>query len=205
MKYIFFFVFAIFLSTAPHSVYANADLDVSHLKTKAAHGDIAAEYILAMKLISGKDNKKDPAAAMQHLVNSASHGYAKAQYRLATLYRNGLYLEKSETDALKWYRKAAMQGHAKAQYEIATLYSLYKKSKARQIEAYAWLEVITKRGHPHSEQLRDKVGQSLRKYEIEKAQSMARDYFQAYVIEPAEKRKMEQQEKEKNTNTGIQE
>lgn len=91
------------------------------LRTAAAQGDAAAQFIVASRFLDGDGVAQDAANAAFWYEQAAASGLAPAQYRLATLLERGKGVAQDAAAALSWYQRAARQGNVKAMHNAAVL------------------------------------------------------------------------------------
>ena len=89
----------------------------------ARSGDREAAFVVASKLLEGREVGKDDAAAARWLERAAAKGLAPAQYRLATLYERGTGVVRDLARAGRLYEQAATQGNVRAMHNLAVLLS----------------------------------------------------------------------------------
>jgi TPR repeat protein len=84
------------------------------MKSDAASGDAAAQYVLGFSLLYGEGLPRDVGEGLAWLRKSGESGYLKAQAALGLLYMKGMPGDVSvdERQAVQWLDMAAQQGHA---------------------------------------------------------------------------------------------
>ena len=119
---------------------------------KSINYDCIAMYVLARKLLVGKETEKDYKKAFELFKKSAKLGYTKSQYHLGLCYEQGIGTDQNYNKAIKWYTKAANKNHIDAQYSLGLcyknsieLYSTQKKGNGKKAEY--WFEKAASKGH----------------------------------------------------------
>lgn len=91
------------------------------LRSAAADGDAAAQFIVASRYFDGDGVARDAAKAAFWYGQAAESGLAPAQYRLGTLYERGSGVAQDAGLALSWYERAARQGNVKSMHNAAVI------------------------------------------------------------------------------------
>jgi localization factor PodJL len=91
------------------------------LRSAAANGDAAAQFIVASRYFDGDGVARDAAKAAFWYEQAAESGLAPAQYRLGTLYERGSGVAQDAGLALSWYERAARQGNVKSMHNAAVI------------------------------------------------------------------------------------
>ncbi|TYC67471.1 hypothetical protein FMN63_15490 [Stappia sp. BW2] len=110
------------------------------LRSAAASGNAAAEFLVGVKYTEGNGVPADLAKAAAWYQKAADKGLAPAQYRLASLYEKGRGVEKDLPKAKAWYLKAAEAGNAKAMHNLAVLYAEGGGEQPDYAAAAKWFE-----------------------------------------------------------------
>jgi len=110
------------------------------LRSAAASGNAAAEFLVGVKYTEGDGVPSDLAEAAKWYQKAADQGLAPAQYRLASLYEKGRGVEKDLQKARAWYLKAAEAGNAKAMHNLAVLYAEGADGTPDFTKAARWFE-----------------------------------------------------------------
>jgi uncharacterized protein len=92
------------------------------IKQTAEHGDVTAQYYLAIAYFDGNGVAKDQYEAFKWMKPVAGQGMARAQRKLGWMLQSGLGVEPNVNEAVGWYRKAAEQGDAQAQMNLGWVY-----------------------------------------------------------------------------------
>jgi TPR repeat protein len=117
------------------------------LKEKAAKGDMAAAYNLALCFHDGgKDCKQDDVEAAKWLKVAADKGDVQAINNLAAFYHEGLGVKQDDNQALMWYRTGAAHGSAEAEYNIGIFYANGYVVKQDPALAKKWYERAARQG-----------------------------------------------------------
>jgi localization factor PodJL len=125
-----------FVGGAPTGAAASGN----NLRVAAASGDPRAQYELAIRMIEGRTETRDPAAAVPLLEKASQRGLAPAQYRLGALYEKGIGVEKSLPQARHWYEQAASAGNVKAMHNFAVLLAEGGEGKPDYATAANWFK-----------------------------------------------------------------
>jgi localization factor PodJL len=110
------------------------------LRSAAASGNAAAEFLVGVKYTEGDGVPADLAEAAKWYQKAADQGLAPAQYRLASLYEKGRGVTKDLQKAKDWYLKAAEAGNAKAMHNLAVLYAEGADGAPDFTQAAKWFE-----------------------------------------------------------------
>ncbi|WP_346899341.1 peptidoglycan-binding protein [uncultured Roseibium sp.] len=110
------------------------------LRSAAASGNAAAEFLVGVKYTEGDGVPADLAEAAKWYQKAADQGLAPAQYRLASLYEKGRGVTKDLQKAKDWYLKAAEAGNAKAMHNLAVLYAEGAGGAPDFTQAAKWFE-----------------------------------------------------------------
>ena len=78
----------------------------------AEHGDVAAQYNVAVMYEKGTGVAVDEAAAARWYLAAANQGEADSQYRIAQRYESGTGVTKDAGEAEKWYAALAANPRA---------------------------------------------------------------------------------------------
>lgn len=106
-----------------HSVLPPEALGPMALRSAAAAGNAAAEFLIGVKYTEGDGVAADLTKAAVWYQKAADKGLAPAQYRLASLYEKGRGVEKDLVKAQAWYMQSAEAGNAKAMHNLAVLFA----------------------------------------------------------------------------------
>ncbi|WP_298959220.1 peptidoglycan-binding protein [uncultured Roseibium sp.] len=110
------------------------------LRSAAASGNPAAEFLVGVKYTEGNGVPADLSHAATWYQKAADKGLAPAQYRLASLYEKGRGVDKDLPKAQAWYVKAAEAGNAKAMHNLAVLYAEGGGGQPDYAAAAKWFE-----------------------------------------------------------------
>ena len=80
------------------------------------------------------------------------------------------------------YRKAAEQGLALAQASLGVMYAIGRGVPQDDVQAYAWLNVAAAQGDTPASKARDVVAQRMTPEARARAQRLAQQYWEAYVL-----------------------
>lgn len=116
------------------------------LRSAAAGGNPAAEFLVGVKYTEGSGVPADLSKAAVWYQKAADKGLAPAQYRLASLYEKGRGVEKDLPKAKAWYSKAAEAGNAKAMHNLAVLFAEGGGGQPDYAAAAKWFEAAANYG-----------------------------------------------------------
>lgn len=114
------------------------DAVLKGLATRAANGDVQAEYELALRYSAGRGVPKNDQLAAEWFEKAAVHGLAPAQYNLGVLFERGQGVAKDPKKAFFWYQSAAQQNYARAEHNLATMYATGNGVAQNYEEAATW-------------------------------------------------------------------
>jgi len=124
MEYVILFliligcVFLIWYISRKTSLKTN-ETDLESVRKAAEHGDVFAQYALAVRYQEGGGVPRDMKEAVTWYRKAAAHGHVEAQFTLASLLDKGDGIPRDRDEAYQWYTKAALQGHQAAQNILA--------------------------------------------------------------------------------------
>jgi len=110
------------------------------LRSAAAGGDPAAEFLVGVKYTEGNGVAPDLSKAAVWYQKAADKGLAPAQYRLASLYEKGRGVDKDVPKAKAWYARAAEAGNAKAMHNLAVIFAEGGGDQPDYAAAAKWFE-----------------------------------------------------------------
>jgi TPR repeat protein len=148
---LFSFIVIFGLSANTAQAQGGPRFNVTELETYAKRGDADAQFELGLRMITGEEMKKDPAAGLQWMEKAANQKHLRAQFVMGSLYEDGAGVKKDESKAVEWYRKSADNGFAPAQFAVAMAYDLGKGIKQDPVKATEWLEKAADQNHPQSQ------------------------------------------------------
>lgn len=165
--------------------YLRGDLDAAELLQLAEQGDIKAKFYLGLMYENGLSIKQDYREAFKWYLAAAEQGDAHAQFRTGFLYTFGQGVPQNNMEAFKWYRAAAEQGHSPSQLQLGHAYRHGSGVPQDLKKAYAWISIAVANGHNNSAILstRAEIAKLLTSTELEKAQGLAKQYFEKYQPE----------------------
>lgn len=118
--------------------------EVAELKTKAEHGDAAAQTDIGWLYHEGAGLPKDDAEAMRWFRKAADQSYARAQDSIGEMYGAGWGVPRDAKEAISWHRKAADQGYVGGLLALGTTYDSGVDGKPDYEEAYYWLSLAAR-------------------------------------------------------------
>lgn len=123
--------------------------ELAELKTKAAAGDAASMYSLALRHEFGTDMQVDYRAAAQWHEKAAAAGSLDAMWRVGCLHQAGRGLPKDALKAAAWFRQAAEAGHAKAMQKLGSCFAEGRGiGSPDQRKAVGWFQKSAQAGEP---------------------------------------------------------
>ena len=138
----------------------------------------ASDFATGMEAYKRGDYK----TALREWRPLAEQGDAWAQHNLGSMYANGRGTTRDDVEAVKWYRKAAERGLAAAQNRLGVMYAEGKGVPADNLEAYAWFNIAAAQGNENAAKNRQLLTESITREEIARAQQLAREYWNKYVL-----------------------
>ena len=128
---------ALVLTCATSAAWADEEVEraLAAARTKAAAGDVVAQFSLGAMLYYGSD---DMAQAIEWFREAAAQHYAPAEFQMGQLYDFGFGVTQEDGEALAWYRKAADHGSAAGQREVGDFYQKGRGVPADPAEAARW-------------------------------------------------------------------
>ncbi len=145
----------------------------------ATAGDVTLQNQVAAMYYTGQGVPQDYAKAAEWFRKAASAGSPEAQYCLGKLYYYGQGVPQNFEDAVKQLTEAAQGGKGGAQYLLATLQLYGKGIEANPVKAYFWTLLAAAAPDTPAEDksaalaLRDQIGATLNKRQIDSMQAMA--------------------------------
>ena len=148
----------------------------------AAQGDAGAQFNLGFMYHWGRGVPQSDAEAVQWFHMAATQGHPWAQVNLGVRYHGGRGVSKDGAEAVQWFRRAAEQGSAKGQFNLGRMYDLGRGVPRDRVQAYAWFDVAAAQGDEDAEGLKQRVTARMTREENSRAQALARQYWEAYVL-----------------------
>jgi TPR repeat protein len=118
---------------------------IGELKTHAALGLPAAQYLLGMSYHRGNGVPKDMAEAGRWLKSAAENGHSKAQSVLGLMLWRGDGVPPDRHEALRWLRLSAEQGELEAQHTLGRMIERGAEADPNPVEALAWYTLASAR------------------------------------------------------------
>ena len=125
---------------------------------------------------------EDDTEAVKWYRLAAEQGYAMAQNNLGFMYANGDGVPQDYVEAAKWFRKAAEQGNASAQNNLGAMYDNGTGVPEDDVQAYAWFNIAAAQGDELAKANKDRVVEFMTNEGRARAQELARQYWEAYVL-----------------------
>ena len=154
----------------------------------AEQGYAEAQYYLGFMYWYGRYGiPQSTDEAVKWYLEAAEQGHIEAQYTLGQAYGLGQHdfgvgIPRDAIEAVKWYRQAAEQGHASAQYNLGRMYDDGEGVPEDDVQAYAWLNIAAAQGSLFAKERKQRIAESINREEIARAQKLAREYWQRYVL-----------------------
>ena len=148
----------------------------------AEQGHAVAQNNLGAMYDNGEGVPEDDVEAVKWYRKAAEQGYALAQFGLGRMYGSGRGVPQDDAEAVRWYRKAAEQGDAAAQSRMGFMYALGEGVPQDDVQAYAWFNISVAQGNKDDEDVKRRTAESMTRGEISRAQQLAREYWEAYVL-----------------------
>ena len=98
------------------------------------------------------------------------------------MYANGEGVPQDYVEAVKWFRKAAEQGDAVAQNNLGAMHDNGTGVPEDDVQAYAWFNIAAAQGDELAEENKERVTESMTREQLARAQDLAREYWQRYVM-----------------------
>ena len=155
---------------------------VKWYRKAAEQGYALAQFGLGRMYGSGRGVPQDDAEAVRWYRKAAEQGDVLAQFLLGFMYDTGQGVPEDDGEAVEWYRKAAEQGDAAAQSRMGFMYALGEGVPQDDVEAYAWFNISVAQGNKDDEDVKRLTAESMTREEISRAQQLAREYWEAYVL-----------------------
>ena len=112
---------------------------------------------------------------------AAEQGLALGQTSLGYMYLTGRGVPKDVVEAVRLFRLAAEQGDATAQLKLGGMYALGLGVPKDDVQAYAWMNIgAAQTGDEKSGKVLEAIAEEMTASAITKAQSLSREYWEAY-------------------------
>ena len=89
-------------------------------------------------------------------------------------------MPEDDDEAVRWYQMAAEQGQAGAQFNLGIMYAQGEGVPEDHVQAYAWLSIVAAQGNESAKENKDIVTEHMTRAQIEEAQKLSREYWEAY-------------------------
>ena len=152
------------------------------LRPLVEQGHAEAQALLGVMYAEGNGVPQDDVEAVKWFRKAAEQGVAVAQMGLGAMYLFGTGVQQDDVEAVKWCRKAAEQGLAGAQSLLGIMYSGGMGVPKDSVQAYAWFNIAAAQGFKQAEESKERVAKSMTRGEIARAQKLAREYWEKYVL-----------------------
>ncbi len=165
---------------AGNGVAANPVEAVRLFKLGADRGSAAAMNDLGLAYENGRGVTQDYAEAAVWYKRAAAWGNSSGANNLGLLYLKGRHVAQNYEAAAEWFDKAVRQGNLVAAFNLGQLYRDGKGVGRSDFLAYIYFNLAAARlgppTGPAAVQQRDVVAQRLAAADLERAQTMARDW-----------------------------
>lgn len=141
----------------------------------AEQGHAQAQFNLGLMYDEGLGVKQDPQEAVKWYRKSAEQGDAQAQVCVGHFYSLGKGVPQDHKEAAKWYLKAAEQGHSQAQVDLGGSYYSGEGVPQNYVLAHMWTNLAAAGGIENAVIGRDAIAKEMTRFQIEKAQTLARE------------------------------
>lgn len=145
----------------------------------AEQGEPNAQYLLGYEyIVQGGDEvtREDTLEALGWWRKAAAQGVKGAQFYLGVFYHDGNGVPKDYRAALEWFSKGAEQGDARSQNGLGAMYFNGEGTRKDYIEAYKWFNLAAAKGNQDALENRAMAEDFMRKDDIARAQSRAREW-----------------------------
>ena len=161
----------------------NLDAEAVKWYRKAAEQGLPdAQNNLGLMYDKGEGVPQDYVEAVKWYRKAAEQGYPVAQNNLGFMYANSEGVPQDDVEAVKWYRKAAEQGLPDAQNNLGLMYAQGKGVPQNDVGAYAWFSIAAAQGVTSAAEARDTAAQRMTYEARERAQRLAQQYWEKYVL-----------------------
>ena len=116
-------------------------------KSRAAEGDVVAQYNLGMLYDTGRGVAQSDQEALKWFRLAAEKGNSTAQFNVGTMYDTGRGIAQNNQEALKWFRLSAEKGNASAQNNLGWMYHYGRGVTQSNQEALKWYKLAAAQGH----------------------------------------------------------
>jgi uncharacterized protein len=128
---------------------------------------------------TGAEQPRDHSLSVTRLTDAAVAGDPDAKFQLGVMYGLGLGVPQDYLQAVKWYRESAREGVAQAQCNLGWMYGTGRGVPQDYLHAYAWYNIAAAGGNDTARRNRDIVAARMTAAQIEKGQTLSREYFDA--------------------------
>jgi ankyrin repeat protein/TPR repeat protein len=161
-------------------VEANSRQAAHWFEKSAGKGDSLSQYFLAEMYSDGKGVIQNYDMARKWYTKAAESGYYKASAKLALKLIQGELGHKNFKEGLKWALFGAEKGDGMSQYVAGKILVLENTGFTNFIQAHKWANLAAQTNNEEIKKIaiefRSQIEQILKKSELLKAQSLARDW-----------------------------
>ena len=147
---------------------------LEQLRLGASHGDVNAQFTLAVMHDLGAGTPEDDTLAVRWYRRAASRGHAEAQYNVAVAYAFGEGVPDDDVTAAVWFRRAAEQGHAGAQRFLGGMYDEGVGVPEDAVLAHMWVSIASANGDERAREALERIEAGMVPAQIADATSLAR-------------------------------
>ena len=155
----------------------NYPVALKEFKPLADKGDARAQALIGEMYGSGKGLPQDHKEAASWYHKAAEQGDAGAQTSLGVMYERGIGVPHDDKEAASWYHKAAEQGDAEAQFILGGKYENGQGVSVDMVQAHKWFNLSMTGGFEIARQNMEEIEAKMSREQIEKAQSMAKEWL----------------------------
>ena len=150
-------------------------------RMSAERGFALAQVSLGLMYVNGRGVPQNDTEAVRWYRMSAERGFAAAQVKLGIMYFTGRGVPRDDVEAVRLYRLAAEQGDGVGQIQLGMMYSLGQGVPRDDVQAYAWMNIgIAQSGDEENRKFLETIAEEMTASAITKAQSLSREYWEAY-------------------------
>lgn len=105
-----------------------------------------------------------------------------AQYNRGVMHATGQGQPQNDHEAVKWFRKAVRGGHILAQCNLGAMYATGRGVPQDDAQAWAWFDIAAVQGDKNARGNKKIIAASMTPAELDRAQKLAREYREKYVL-----------------------
>ncbi|MEZ5691209.1 MAG: tetratricopeptide repeat protein [Rickettsiales bacterium] len=156
----------------------NKKLSLEWLMKAAKLGVASAQARLAQKYMNGEDVPKNYKKSLYWYLKAAKQGQSIAQTRLGFIYKEGKAVPIDYKKSIEWFEKSARSDKffGTALFQLGKMYMLGEGVPSDFVKAYMYISILASKGLPEAKQLLDILENKMTLAQIEKAQSLAKNW-----------------------------